>query len=191
MMLAVLFVGTTFMVNAQTNAPKKGTAEKTEMGKHKKEKKHLSKTKLPKVVTETFITEYPMVTEDMWYTYPDFNYSRDWYDYDQYLVGVENPEYYVVEFTKDKVPHKAVYSKGGKKIAVHKKMKEELPNAVAEAVKKGKYGSWKLASDKEVIFRDTELDKVKTYKVTVEKGKEKHHLYYTTDGELLKDKASK
>ena len=41
---------------------------------------------------------------------------------------------------------------------------------------------------KEEIFKEKKTDKMKVYRVTVEKGKEKHNLFYQADGRLLKDK---
>lgn len=189
-MLATLVLGTAAMVNAQTAPTNTSETKEVKMGKHKKDKKHLEKSKLPKIVTETFIEEFPVVSYENWYGYPKFDIERDWYFHDNNFYEIEKPEFYVVEFTKDNVKHKAVYSKAGKKIAVHKKTLE-LPKAITTAIEKSKYGKWKIAKEKEVIFRDTELDKIKTYKVLVENGKEKHALYYSTTGDLLKDRTLK
>lgn len=191
MMLTLFVLGTTTMVNAQTTPAKTTPAKEVKMGKHKKEKTHIEKAKLPKVVTETFITEFPVVTNESWFGYPKFDLETDWYYQDPYMYTVENPEFYVVEFTKDNVKHKAIYSKTGKKIAVHKKLTSELPKTISNAIAKSKYATWKIAKEREVIFRDLEMDKIKTYKAVVEKGKEKHALYYNTEGELLKDKPIK
>ena len=191
MMLVMLFIGaSTTMVNAQQTSARKGLAKEVKK-EGKMEKKEIKKSKLPKVVTETFITEFPVIEGERWFGYPSFDYSTDWYDYDPYLYEVENPEFYVVEFKKGNVHHKAVYSKEGKKIAVHKKTKEELPKAILAALKKSKFATWKIANEKEVIYRDSEMDKIKTYKVVVEKGTEKHIIYYSNDGDMLKDKKSK
>lgn len=151
----------------------------------------IEKTKVPKVVTEKFILEYPSVMNEGWYGYPKYDFYNDWYGYNPYLYEYENPEFYIVEFTKDKVHHKAIFSKEGKKIAVHKKVTSELPVAITDAIKKGTYSTWKIATENEEIFRDTEMDKMKVYKVEVEKGTKKHHLFYSTDGDLLKDKTIK
>jgi hypothetical protein len=191
MMLAMLVLGTTAMVNAQTATEKTSKTKEVKMGKHKKENKRIEKSKLPKVVAETFITEFPVVTNESWFGYPEFDFERDWYYHDPYLYRIENPEFYVVEFTKDNVKHKAVYSKEGKKIAVHKKTMAELPKAITTAIGKSKYSTWKIAKEKEVIFRDLEMDKIKTYKAIVENGKEKHALYYSSEGDLLKDRTIK
>jgi hypothetical protein len=102
------------------------------------------------------------------------------------LYRIENPEFYVVEFTKNNVNHKVVYSKAGKKIAVHKRIDSDLPKPIAKAIETSNYASWKIA--KEIIFRDVEMDKLKTYKAIVEKGNKKHALYYSSTGVLLKDK---
>ena len=191
MMVALVVLGTTAMVNAQSQPVKPASTHEVKKGKHKKERKQIEKSKLPKVVTETFITEFPVVTDETWFGYPKFDFERDWYYHDPYIYTVESPEFYVVEFTKDNVKHKAIYSKAGKKIAVHKKLTAELPKAISNAIAKSKYATWKIAKEKEVIFRDLELDKIKAYKVVVESGKEKHALYYSSEGSLLKDKTIK
>lgn len=190
-LLTMLVLGISAMVKAQTVATKTSETKEVKMGKHKKERKEVEKSKLPKIVTETFITEYPVITSESWFGYPKFDSERDWYYHDPYFYVTENPEFYVVEFTKDNVKHKAVYSKSGKKIAVHKKTTAELPKAITTAIEKSKYATWKIAKEKELIFRDQEMDKIKTYKAIVEKGTEKHALYYSSEGDLLKDKALK
>ena len=149
----------------------------------------IEKTKVPKEVTETFYMEYP---EDMygeyWYGYPDYNYDSYWYDswYDPY-VYTDEPEYYIVDFTMDNAPMKAVYSKAGKKVAVHKNVMN-IPKPVTDAISKSDYKAWTVGKEKEEIFKDKKTDKMKVYRVTVEKGKEKHNLFYQADGKLLKDK---
>jgi len=100
---------------------------------------------------------------------------------------MRNPENYVVEFVKVKVPYKAVYSKTGQKIAIHRALTSDLPKAVSAVISKGQYKTWKVGTDKEEIFKDTDKDKLKVYKVDVENGKEKRMLYFQQDGRLLKD----
>ncbi|MEI8136809.1 MAG: hypothetical protein WCH21_05735 [Bacteroidota bacterium] len=151
----------------------------------------IEKSKVPTVVTETYFKEYPIISNEYWYGYPEFDYQNDWYGYNPYLFEYEHPGFYVVEFIKDKTPHKVIYSKSGKKIATHKKLDSELPKAVSDAIAKSEYSTWKMAKDKEEIFRDFEMDKLKVYKVEVEKGKEKHTLFYSSNGDLLKDKTVK
>jgi len=152
-----------------------------------KKKVKIEKTKVPKVVTETFYGDYPVTTYENWYGYPTFDNDLYWYDYDPFFYSNDYPEYYVVDFTKDNTPYKAVYSKSGKKIAIHKKL-TDLPKAVSSALSSGAYKTWVVAKDKEEIFKDKDSDQLKVYKVDVEKGKEKHSLYFQPDGKLLKDK---
>ncbi len=148
----------------------------------------LEKSKVPKAVTETFYVEYPDILDDWWYGYPVYDYGDYWYDdwYDPY-VYTEYPDYYVVEYIQDNTPSKAVYSKAGKKVAVHKSV-TDLPKAVTEAISKGNYKTWKIGKDKEEIFKDKDKDQLKVYKVNMEMGKEKHTLFFQQDGKLLKDK---
>jgi len=63
----------------------------------------------------------------------------------------------------------------------------DLPKAVSAVISKGQYKTWKVGTDKEEIFKDTDKDKLKVYKVDVENGKEKRMLYFQQDGRLLKD----
>jgi aconitase A len=187
-MLAMAVLGTSAMVNAQPTAVKTSAIKEVKMGKTKKENQNIDKFKLPKVVTETFITEFPVVKNENWFTYPKFDSEKDWYYHDPFLDGIANPEFFIVEFTQDNVKHKAIYSKSGKKIAVHKNSFATLPKIISEAISKSNYSTWKIAKENEEIFKDKEMDKLKTYKVIVEKGKEKHALYYSSTGGLLKDK---
>jgi len=154
----------------------------------------VEKAKVPKEVNDIWIGEYPAATYVDWYGYPAYddyvnNWYYDWYDYDYdpYIYS-EYPEYYVVEFNKDNTPHKAVYSKAGKKMATHKKLTSDLPQAVSAALNRSAYKGWKVGKDKEEIFKDSDMDQLKVYKVDVEKGSEKHVLYFQNDGKLLKDK---
>jgi len=147
----------------------------------------LEKNKVPKPVTESYYRDFPVTNYENWYGYPDYDYQNYWYDNNPYSY-TEFPEYYMIETTKDNIPYKAIYNKSGTKIAVHKSLKSELPKSVLITINKGEYKSWKIANDKEEIFKDSDKDKLKVYKVDVEKGKEKHTLYFQLDGTLLKDR---
>ena len=152
----------------------------------------LEKNKVPKEVTEPFYREYPITTYENWYGLKAYDYKSDWfdnwYDYDTYRHHVETPQYYVVEFSNDKTKAKVIYSKSGGKVAFHKSLNTELPKDVIFAISKGIYKNWKIGNDKEEIYKDSDKDLLKVYKVTVEKGKEKHTLFFQPDGKLLKDK---
>ena len=148
----------------------------------------LSNGSVPKVVSEKFDTEYPATTPDpSWYGCPAQG-DEYWYGYNPYVCDGVAPEYYAVEFTKGDTLHKVVYTKQGKRIAVHRRWKE-LPKAVSEAIKKGKYKSWTITKDKEQIFNDP--NRMKVYKVIVEKGTEKRALYFESNGTLMKEKKKK
>ncbi len=151
----------------------------------------LEKTNVPMEVTETFVREHPAPAYDYWYGYPAFENEYDWYGYNPYRYSYDNPEYYIVEFSEKDVPHKAIYSKTGAKISTHKKLNTVLPKGITSAIGKSEYKTWKLLKDKEEIFKDEDADEMKVYKVEVEKGKEKHILFYLADGKLLKDKEIK
>lgn len=151
----------------------------------------MDRTIVPKAVLDRYSIDYPSTTYESWYGYPSYDYNdgTNWYIYTppSYTgAAVSNPEYYVVEFTADKAPYKVVYSKEGKKISTYKTSESELPRAVINAMKKGAYKDWVVLKEKEEIWRES--DKRKIYKVVVEKGNERHALYYREDGKLLKDK---
>jgi hypothetical protein len=148
----------------------------------------LESTKVPKAVNESFIVQYPAVTNIGWYGYPNYDFYNDWYGYDPTIYEYENPQFYIVEFMEENQKHKVIYSKDGKKIATHKIFTSVLPQAVTDAINKGSYSSWSITKEKEEIFRDSKLDKIRVYKVVVEKGSQKHNLFYSIEGELLKDK---
>ena len=151
----------------------------------------VDKTKVPKKVNDFFIQEFPNAVTDNWYGLPVYKYGNDWfddwYDYAPYVYS-KYPENYIVEFSLDNMPHKAIYTKIGKKIAIHKKLASDLPKAISAAISKGQYKDWILAKDKEEIFKDKDSDKLKIYKVVVEKEKGKHTLFFEANGKLVKDK---
>ncbi len=147
----------------------------------------LAKSKIPVVVTEIHLKEYPKTLKESWYGYPAFVDEYDWYGYDPYLYSSEYPEYYIVEFTEGTTPHKVIYSKAGKKIATHKNL-ANIPAAVIAAIGASEYKTWKIGKSKEEIFKDADADKLTIYKVEVEKGKEKHYLFYRPDGLLVRDR---
>jgi len=145
---------------------------------------------VPQEVMDNYSSEYPETTDENWYGYPNYDYGNDWYDnwYENEPYSYnENPGYYVTKFNKDKTPYTVVYSKDGKKVATHI-MLSNLPKAVSAAISKGEYKTWKLGNAKEEIFKDKNTDVMKVYEVTVEKGNEKHALFFQSNGNLLKNK---
>ncbi|WP_306621859.1 PepSY-like domain-containing protein [Chryseobacterium ginsenosidimutans] len=164
----------------------KKSAQKTEQKSTK-----IVKERVPKAVTENFSKEYPMAIRELWYVYPEFDIINDWYYYDPFLFSRAVPEYYIAEFVIDGHDHKVIYSKEGKKIAVHKKGITDLPETVSDAIRKSIYSTYNVAEDKEEIFRDSSLDLLKVYKIEVDKGPSKHYLFFSSEGQLLKDKTTK
>jgi len=163
------------------------TTTKADKEKKKKQSK-VTKGKVPKEVIVVFYKDHPTITEEGWYVYPSYDSENNWWDdWDESpYVSTLSPDYYEVEFTEDNTPTKAIYSKKGERLVTHKKFKNEIPKPVATAINNGPYKTWKVGSEKEEIFKDKE--KMKVYKIELEKGKEKHKLYYQEDGKLLKDK---
>ena len=135
----------------------------------------LEKNKVPKSVIDNNYREYPVNNYDNWFDNTNYTFT-------------ENPEYYLIESSQDNIPYKAIYSKTATNIAIHKNIKSDLPKAVLATVTKSNYKTWKIADDKEEIFKDSDKDQFKVYKVDVEKGKEKHTLFFQLDGTLLKDR---
>jgi hypothetical protein len=178
--LLVLLMCLTLKTFGQTTTPK--VTKKAD-----KKVVKIEKSKIPIVVTETYIKEYPKTLHETWYGYPAFVDEYDWYGYDPYLYSSEYPEYYVVEFTEGTTPQKVIYSKSGKKIATHKNL-AAIPAAILTAISVGEYKTWKIGKSKEEIFKDADADELKIYKVEVEKGKERHFLFYQASGNLVRDR---
>ena len=140
--------------------------------------------KVPKLVIQRFEEDYPGTTYYNWSGYPS---ADDWYgSYDDNLPDSEASSY-IVQFAKDSIPYKAVYSKAGDRIASHKSI-SVLPDAISWALSNGDYKTWTIGKEKEEIFKDKDSDKLKVYMVTVEKDGHKHILYFQSDRRLMKDK---
>jgi len=151
----------------------------------------LDMNSIPKVVIEPFYKDYPVRDNESWYGYPTYDYQNNWFD-DWYGNGkffhIDNPDYYVVEFSQNKIPAKVIYTKTGQKVAIHKSLTSDIPKAIATAISNGEYKTWKLGEEKEIIFKDSEKDELKVFKITVTKGNENHTLFYQPNGKLLQDK---
>lgn len=143
---------------------------------------------VPKDVIENFIKDHPAVQNEQWRGYPTEDFRNVWYDYNPSLNSSSASEYFVAEFWEGGTHQEAMYSDEGKRIAISKKFDSQLPKPILVAIKKGVYRNWKIAKEKEVIFRDNSLDQLKVYKVKVQKGSSKHFLFYSAEGALLKDK---
>ncbi|MBW8523766.1 hypothetical protein K0U91_00825 [Chryseobacterium chendengshani] len=143
---------------------------------------------VPKDVIENFVKDHPAVQNEQWRGYPTEDFRNVWYDYNPSLNSSSASDYFVAEFWEGGEHQEGMYSRDGKKIAIHKKIDSQLPQPILDAIKKGVYKNWKIAKEKEEIFRDYSLDQLKVYKVTVQKGSSKHFLFYSADGALLKDK---
>ncbi len=149
----------------------------------------VDKSTIPGAISDSYTREFPSTSSESWYYYPGYYASEsDWYEYDPYATVMEDkqPRYYVVEFTNEKTPYRVVYSKEGKKLITYKTSIENLPKAVITALSKSPYKSWVITKEKEEIWLAT--DEKRVFKVVVEKGKEKHVLFYKEDGKLIKDK---
>jgi len=182
-LIAIALLLVLFTVTAFSQAPTRANA--AEISKQAK----TTKSELPKDVTDAFYKEYPITTEADWYRFPAYDYQNDWWDNWYEYNPIASPyssDYYAAEFTKDETTHKVIYYKDGKLVAMHKKLKKDVPKPVLDAIANSIYKTWRLGKEKEEIFKDRE--KMKVYKIEVENGKEKHALFYQQDGKLLKDR---
>jgi hypothetical protein len=143
----------------------------------------LDKKDVPNIVIQNYYKDYPFSNIESWYAYPDD--GTPWYVYSTNLAGGA-PEYFLVEFTYDNTAYKVVYSRAGKRMTMYKTYRSDLPKPVLVALNKSDYKDWKMTDEKEEIWRDSYNKKV--YKLVMEKGNEKHTLYYRQDGKLLRDK---
>ena len=124
----------------------------------------LEKNEVPKEVTDAFSKDYPIISdEENWYGYPSYgdklNWYDNWFEYGPYSK-TKYPEYYEVEFTKDSILNKAIYLKTGGKIAIHKSLKSDIPQAISDSISKGEYIDWKLGKEKEEIFKGSDKDQL-------------------------------
>jgi hypothetical protein len=143
---------------------------------------------VPKVVTESFNKTFPATTYVDWYSYPSFDKSADWYQYEPtYFSNKPSDNYFIAEFTHKDTVARAVYDKSGQKIALHQQFKGDLPKAIMDSIKNSDYQSWTIGPDKEQVFRDSEMDQMKIYRLVMEKGDKKHTIYFQPNGKMLKD----
>jgi hypothetical protein len=147
----------------------------------------IDKNQIPKEVKDAFSEQYPLATNGDWYCYPSSASAADWYSYDANYIGVGDANSYDIEFISDGTPYKAIYARGGAKIASHRGIETGMPAAVTDAISNGDYKSWTLGKDKQEIYKDSDSDQQKVYRVNVLNGNEKHTLYFQQDGKMLRD----
>ncbi|WP_449386701.1 hypothetical protein [Chryseobacterium lineare] len=147
-----------------------------------------AQSRIPNLVSQNFVNEYPKVTDAVWRGYPQQSFITEWYDDNPSAQSSQPAEYYTARFTSGKSHLKAIYTKDGEKISVRQMITSELPKPVLYAITNGDYSDWKIANEKEVIFKNNPRDAMKVYKIKVEKGPSKHDLFYSSEGVLLKDK---
>ncbi|MBP1165292.1 hypothetical protein JOE44_002176 [Chryseobacterium sp. PvR013] len=157
----------------------------------KTEDRTVTQSRIPNLVNQNFVNEYPSVVNVVWRGYPKQANNAEWYEYNPSMQSSRSSEYYIAEFTDAKSHLKAVYSKDGKKISVREMVNSDVPDPISYALRNGDYSDWKIAREKEVIYRDTTMKPMKVYKIKVKKGASERELFYSTDGELLKDRVIK
>lgn len=88
------------------------------------------------------------------------------------------------EFTLKGEKYTAVYTAEGAWVRTeHDIKKDELPGAIARALKAGKYGLWKI----EDAEQHATPEHASLFKVKLESEKEKAELFFLPDGKLLKE----
>lgn len=152
---------------------------------------YIETSQVPAIIMEKYNKEYPLRTLEVWNGYPELLDESEWYGCNPYLYNCVNPKYYVVDFTKDKLQHKVIYTLEGKKVAVHRSMNTQTIKAIAKAIMKTNYKDWKVTRAQEEIFKGDNTDKLVVYKIEVTKGEKVHYLFYKANGTLIKDKEIK
>ncbi|UKB86028.1 hypothetical protein LF887_10495 [Chryseobacterium sp. MEBOG06] len=151
----------------------------------------VTQSRIPNLVSQNFVNEYPTVVNVEWRGYPKQVFNTEWYDYNPSKQSFKPSEYYVADFTNAETHLKAIYSKDGKKISVREIISSELPYSISYALRNGDYSDWKISREKEIIYGDSAMKPMKIYKVKIKNGTSERDLFYSVDGELLKDKVIK
>jgi hypothetical protein len=159
------------------------TSKSTTSGSHTK----IDKKQVPKEIIYEYHKEYPEVSRENWYDFDPAFAGESWREYDPYAYATGHRRRYVTVFDKDSVSYTIIYEKNGKKVSGYKKMNSPVPSVIISAINRSKYKGWTVEKEMEEIFKDKDTDKVKVYRVTLQKGNDKHILYFQQDGSLLKD----
>ena len=158
----ILMVSTTSVYNQNPVALRQPASEKS----------------IPKLVVETFKTQYPEIfSMKSWYvthlTYWLNDYSSDWYFgwYNQRTVVIytyEKPNYYEVEFSiNPNEKSRAIYNRYGYWYETRTQIKG-LPKGILDAIKATKYNGWKISSTMEILESPMWPDEI--YRFHVSKG---------------------
>jgi hypothetical protein len=138
-------------------------------------------------ITEDFpdaeITEYATVpltvVEDV--VYVNANREAENQDYDTYLITMNGKDGHF----------QVTYDKTGKLLTTVEVLKDvALPRPVMVSIGRH-FPKWAVVGDKEVMTSVKDGHQKTHYKVTLEQGKEKHHVIFDADGNIVKgaDKA--
>ena len=145
---------------------------------------------VPAEVAVKFAEDYPVTSYENWYGYPTFTNESDWYSYDPKFYSDKYPEFFIVEFMQNNSPHKAIFYLNGDRIASYRRLNSDspeiLPEKVSNAINNSEYKTWNIVIEsEEIILRDS--NQMKVYRIEIQNGNDKHLLYYTIEGILLKD----
>jgi hypothetical protein len=142
---------------------------------------------VPVAITRNYELDNPLASHIHWFAYPSFDNDVAWYDYNPDLNTKAVTDNYSVEFVKGKTHQKAIYGRNGKKIATHGPLTSVLPAAISASIRNGIYKHWVLSNHKEQISQESNKDVV-YYKLLIQKGGQKHTLFFLANGTLVKDK---
>jgi hypothetical protein len=121
-----------------------------------------------------------------WYSFPYKFQEYGWKVEERTDPDVKGPvDHYAVQAKAENGSRiEAVYSADGKLIRMREVLKNtKLPEGIQTSLATGKYKSWKIVGDKEIIKEGT--TNTKYYGVKVEKGDKNKVLYFDPDGKML------
>jgi hypothetical protein len=119
----------------------------------------LDDQQVPKVVRDSFKTQYPQTFMSLWYTshitywYEDYSQTwyGAWYPVRQTIVHkFEKPAYYEVEFDINGEKSRAIFSRYGQWFETRIKI-SNLPETIASSLRESEYGDWIWSEHKERI----------------------------------------
>jgi hypothetical protein len=119
---------------------------------------------------------------------PHLLYGEEWdvTTDDEEDDDAQAPDYYQVSASGKNTSFTAVYDKNGKLLRSREILKgDALPDAITTTLNK-RYAGWKVAGDREKI-KDAKGVTV-TYKVLLQKGKEKRRVAFDPSGKIIKEK---
>lgn len=150
---------------------------------------------VPSAVESKFKSQYEGALAATWYVtdlaYWYLDFGSNWYGlwYGPKMLDIytyDTPPYYEVEFVKKTAESaRAVYNQYGAWYETRTQIRE-LPEAISEALKNGKYGEWKISEHKEIVEQPGTDSQ--TYRLLVSKGGKKLILSLNEKGQITNTK---